>query len=87
MKAVVGIISLLLALAIVGLISVRQLRAVGHVSATGAASAPPEVAAMPQLSGSGSVRDQARALEKQVGADVAASLGRGAERTQEADKP
>lgn len=84
MKALFGVVSLLIALAIVGLVAVRQLKAIGHVGA----NAPTEagVPVMPQMSGSGTVRAQATQLENQVAGDVAKAMAQGAARDEAADK-
>lgn len=88
MRALFGAVSLLIVLAIVGLIAVRQLKAVGHVASLPASAAiGVNTATLPQMSGSGSVRDQSRELQKQVTDDVAKALKQGATRTEDADKP
>jgi len=85
MRALFGVVSLLVVLAIVGLISVKQLKAVNRVGT--AASANADVAQVPQMSGSGSVRDQAQQLQQQVANDVTKAMNQGAAaRQQEADK-
>ena len=86
MKALFGVVSLLVALAIVGLISVRQLKAV----AAGAAPHDPQAVgvAVPQMSGSGTVRAQTQQLQNKVADDVAKAMSQGAAaRKEEADKP
>ena len=86
MKALFGVVSLLIALAIVGLVAVKQLKAVGHVGAASPANA--DVPAVPQMSGSGTVRQQARQLENKVADDVVKAMNQGAEsRKEEAEKP
>ena len=87
MKAVFGVVSLLVALAIVGLVVVKQLKAVGHVGGSMAASHEAGAVA-PQLSGSGTVREQTQQLQDKVADDVAKALSQGAAaRKDEADKP
>ncbi len=76
MKAMFGVVSLLVALAIVGLIAVRQLKAVGHAGV--AASTPEGVSAPPAMSGSGTVREQAVQLENKVANDAINAMKRGA---------
>ena len=76
MKAMFGVVSLLVALAIVGLIAARQLKAVGHAGV--AASMPEGVPAPPAMSGSGSVREQAVQLENKVANDAINAMNRGA---------
>jgi len=80
-----GVVSLLVALAIVGLIVVKQLKAVGHVGTT--ASATADVPAVPAMSGSGTVREQAVQLENKVADDVVKAMQQGAAaHKEEADK-
>jgi len=84
-RALFGVISLLVALAIVGLIAVKRLRAVGKVGAPIATSvdAPP----VPQMSGSGTVRDQSLELQNKVANDAIKAMNQGADaRKAEADK-
>jgi hypothetical protein len=76
MKALFGVVSLLVALAIVGLVAVKQLKAVGHVGASAVSEAG--VPAVPAMSGSGTVREQARQLENKVAGDVAKAMAQGA---------
>ncbi len=86
MRALFGVVSLLVALAIVGLVAVKQLKAVGQRAAPAAAEAG--VPAVPQLSGSGTVRQQTQQLQNKVADDVAKAMSQGADaRRQEADKP
>jgi hypothetical protein len=87
MRALFGVVSLLVALAIVGLIAVKQLKAVGHTG-TAPASAEAGVPVVPQMSGSGTVRQQAQQLENKVANDVAKAMNQGAEqRREESEKP
>ena len=91
MKAMFGVVSLLVSLVIVGLLTVRQLKAVGHVGVgTGAAagaSTPSGVLAVPAMSGSGTVRAQAVQLQNQVSADAVKAMNEGAAaRSEAADK-
>jgi hypothetical protein len=74
MKAMLGVVSLLVVLAIGGLVMSRQLK--GQAPA----------AAAPAASGSGSVRTQAKQLEDQAASDVAKALQQGAARNADADK-
>ena len=77
MKALFGVVSLLVALAIVGLITVKQLKAVGG-----------DVPAVPQMSGSGTVRDQSHELQNKVANDAIKAMNQGAEARQaESEKP
>ena len=92
MKAMFGVVSLLVALGIVGLLAVRQLNAVGHADA-GAASAAstsdgaPAVPAVPAMASSGTVREQAVQLQNKVAADAVKAMNDGAAgRNEAADK-
>jgi len=90
MKALFGVVSLLVALAIVGLIAVKQLKAVGRVGGSAGASAAADVGAapIPQMSGSGTVRDQSRELQNKVADDAIKAMNQGAEaRKQDSEKP
>jgi hypothetical protein len=85
MKAMFGVVSLLVALAIVGLVVIKQLKAVGHVGT--ASSATADVPAVPAMSGSGTVREQAVHLENKVADDVVKAMQQGATaHKEEADK-
>ena len=87
MKALFGIVSLLIALAIVGLVAVKQLKSVGRAG-TPAAATQSDLPAVPQMSGSGSVADQSRELQRKVADDVAKAMKQGADaRKDESDKP
>ena len=74
MRALFGVVSQLLALAIGGVVLTRQLK--GQAPA----------AAAPSLPGSGPVRSQAKQIEDQVANDVAKALQQGAARNADADK-
>ena len=85
MKAMFGVVSLLVALAIVGWLASRQPRAMASAIAPGAAGA--EVAAVPSLAGSGTVRAQSQQLQQKVQDDVRKALEQGAAaRAEQADK-
>ena len=87
MKAVFGVVSLLVALAIVGLVAVKQLKAVGQGGGPTAAAAA-GVPAVPQMSGSGTVRDQSRELQNRVANEAMKAMNQGAEARQaESEKP
>ena len=76
MKALFGVASLLVALVIVGLVLVKQMKAVGQLGAAPAASA------------SGNVRENATQLERKVADDVAKAMEQAASaRNAEIDKP
>lgn len=86
MKALFGVVSLLVALAIVGLVAVRQLKAVGRVGSP--ASPIVDSPAAPQLSGGGTVAQQSRDLQKKVTDDVARAMNQAAEtRRADPEKP
>jgi hypothetical protein len=74
MKALFGIVSLLVALAVVGLLVARQLQTVAPSVAPAAAAA----AGVPAFAASGNVREQAVQLERKVQNDVAKALAQGA---------
>lgn len=75
MRAVFGVLSVLVVLAIVGLVAKKQLQATGQ--AVGAAA--------PAASGA-NVAEQSRQLQQQIKADVTKALEQGAARKDEADK-
>jgi hypothetical protein len=79
MKVLFGVVSLLVALAIVGMIAAKQLHAVGRVgqpaaNSTANTDAPP----VPMMSGSGTVHDQAIGLENKVANDITKAMNAGA---------
>jgi len=85
MRALFGVVGLLLTLAIVGIVAVKQLNAVGRsVSAAPGASATSSTA--PSISPSGNVAEQSRQLQDKVRNDVAKALEQGAARNGEAEK-
>ena len=87
MKALFGVVSLLVVLAIVGLIAVKQLKTVGQIGGSMADTAQ-GVPAMPQMSGSGTVRDRSRELQNKVANDAIKAMNQGAEARQaESEKP
>ena len=72
MKALFGVVSLLVALAIVGLVVSKQLKAVrAGVSAPGPAAA---------ASNPGTVADQSRQMQEKIRADVVKALEQGAQK-------
>ena len=83
MKAMFGVVSLLVALAIVGLIAVRQLKAVGAVGGP-AVTTDAGVPNVPQMAGSGNVRERAVQLQQRTAEDVAKALSEGAAARREA---
>jgi hypothetical protein len=74
MKAIFGIVSLLVALAIVGLLASRQMKSGGAVPAPSGASAATNV------------REQSRQTQEQVLRDVNKALEQGSARRDEVDK-
>lgn len=89
MKALFGVVSLLVALAIVGMIAAKQLKAVGHagqqtpIGSAANADVPP----VPMMTGSGTVGQQAVGLENKVANDITNAMNAGAAaRQEEADK-
>lgn len=73
MKAMFGVVSLLVALAVAGLLATRQFKSVSTSSGPAA----------PALSGSGSVAQQSADLRKRVADDVAKAMEQGAQRRDE----
>ena len=81
MKALFGVVSLLIALAIVGLLAARQMKSVAP-SASG-----PAAADVPSFAGSGTPREQSQQLQQKVQSDVAKAREQGAAaRGEPADK-
>jgi ABC-type phosphate transport system substrate-binding protein len=76
MKAMFGVVSLLVALAIVGLLAARQLRTVAPSIAPGASA--PAAEGVPSFAGSGTVREQSQQLQQKVQSDVVKALEQGA---------
>jgi hypothetical protein len=83
MKAMFGMISLLVALAIVGLLAVKQLRSAAPSVAAGsnssAAAAAAAGVALPRMAASGTVREQSQQIQNKVKDDVAKALQQGVE--------
>ncbi len=82
MKAGLGLVSLLLALVLVGVLTTRALN---RSTPAGLASSPVGVA--PTASGTGTVRQQATQLENRARNDVTKALDDAEARRQQADKP
>jgi ABC-type molybdate transport system substrate-binding protein len=74
MKAMLGVVSLLVVLAIGGLVMSRQLKSQA------------QAAAATSVAASGSVRTQVKQLEDQAASDVAKAMQQGAARNADADK-
>ena len=86
MKAVFGVVSLLIVFAIVGFVAGKQLRALRQVPSTAASATAATASAG---AGSANGRDQAQQLQQKVRDDVAKALEQGAQnnaRSEEAAK-
>lgn len=83
MRAIFGVVSLLVVLAIVGLLVSRQLKAVSSSVSSAAAQMAPGGASGPALTGT--VREQSQQLQQKVANDVVKALEQGA-RKDESDK-
>lgn len=84
MKALFGVVSLLVALAVVGLIAAQQLKTVGRTGAPAAVESG--VPAVPSMSGSGTVRERALRLEDKVAADAIKAMNEAAAARSEASE-
>ena len=85
MRALFGVVGLLLTLVIVGIVAVKQLNAVGRsVGAAPGASASSSTA--PSTTPGGNVAEQSRQLQDKLRSDVVKSLEQGAARNDEAAK-
>jgi len=87
MRAVFGVVSLLIAVAVVGILGARQLKAMRGAGASampqlesGTTPAPPPAAA------SGTPREQSQQLQQRVRNDVIKALEQGATRKDESEK-
>ena len=85
MRALFGVVGLLLTLAIIGIVAVRQLNAVGR-SVGAAPGASATASAPPSTPPAGNVAEQSRQLQDKVRSDVVKSLEQGAARNDEAAK-
>lgn len=81
MRAVFGVVSLLVVLAIIGLVATRQLKATGQ--AVSQALPAPVGSSAPVLSGN--VREQSQQLQQKVKDDVAKAMAAGAAAAQKAE--
>jgi hypothetical protein len=86
MRAIFGMVSLLVALAVVGLLVKNQLKVVNKP--VGASLPPAQSAAEspPAAPAASTVRAEVQQLQQRVGSDVAKALEQGTARSQEADK-
>ena len=86
-RAVFGVVSLLVALVIVGLVLVKQLKAVGPLGAAPTATGS-QASSAPAIPGRGNVRESAVQLERKVADDVAKAMEQAASaRDAEIEKP
>ena len=77
MRAIFGVVSLLVVVAIVGMLATKQLRAVNSsVSSASTQTTPAGASAV--VSPTGTVREQSRQLQQQVKDDVVKALEQGA---------
>ena len=74
MKAMFGVVSLLVALAIVGLLAARQLKTAAPSASSGAAAG----VVLPDVAASGTVREQSQQIQQKVKDDVTKALQQGA---------
>ena len=81
MKAMFGMVSLLIALAIVGFLAARQLKTAAPSATSGATAAAAATAGvvLPGVAASGTVREQSQQIQQKVKDDVAKALQQGAE--------
>ena len=78
MRAVFGVLSLLVALAIVGTLVTRQMKAMKMT--TGIVTGSPDAA------GSATVREQSQQIQRKVADDITKALDQGAARNDQAEK-
>ena len=79
MKSMFGVVSLLIALAIVGFLAARQLKTAAPSASSGAtAAAATAGVALPDIAASGTVREQSQQIQQKVKDDVAKALQQGA---------
>jgi predicted PurR-regulated permease PerM len=81
MRAVFSLVSLIVVLAVVGTLVVKQMRATGQALPEAA-----KQAGVPALAASGNVRDQSRQIQQQIANDVNKALQQGAGRNANADQ-
>lgn len=87
MRALFGIASLLVVLAVVGILAMKQMKAVNGAVGSAAATLPSGAGPAPTPgAGSGDVREQSLPLQQRVKDDVARSLQQGAARSEDAQK-
>jgi hypothetical protein len=85
MKAMFGMVSLLIALAIVGFLAARQLKTAAPSATSGATTAAAATAgvALPGVAASGTVREQSQQIQQKVKDDVTKALQQGVEARKE----
>ena len=84
MKAIFGVLALLVVLAIVGSLANKQLQAVGPGS-SGAAAVAGAAAPVAVDGNAATVAEQARSIQEQARTNAAAALEQGAQRNQRAE--
>jgi hypothetical protein len=85
MRAIFGVVSLLVVVAIVGLLATRQLKAVNSSLSTAAQALPAGASAPPAAASGSTVREQSQQLQQRVANDVSKALEQGA-RKEESEK-
>jgi hypothetical protein len=85
MKAIFGVLSLLVVLAIVGSIAKRQLQAVAPSSAARASAIAGSGASFAADPNAATVAEQARSMQEQARANTARALQQGVQRNERAD--
>ncbi|HEY9063338.1 MAG TPA: hypothetical protein VIO33_00045 [Burkholderiaceae bacterium] len=78
MKAMFGMVSLLIALAIVGFLAVRQLKTAAPSVAPGASAAAAAGLSATGITTTGTVREQSQQVQQKVKDDIAKALEQGA---------
>jgi hypothetical protein len=78
MKALFGVVSLLVVLAVVGILATRQLKAVSQMGSSPAVAAATGVAPSSAAAAGQTVREQSQQLQQRVGDDVKKALEQGA---------
>jgi hypothetical protein len=84
MRALFGIVSLLVALAVVGVVVMKQLRATGVSGRTGSIDmVQPEAESTASAPAAATVREQSQQIQERVRSDVIKALEEGAARSNE----
>jgi len=87
MKAMFGMVSLLIALAIVGILAARQLKTAAPSVAPGASAAAAAGLSASGLAATGTVREQSQQIQQKVKDDVSKALGQGMAPRKDASDP